>query len=134
MKFRRLALIALPAALTLATLGPALPAHATTIPTAVNITRQCTKTSMVNLQLQREDTGQISVDFGVNMARHTSGVAWRVKEYRNGVLFVNTTVRTIADGSFSISRLLAPSSVNHIVATATNPATGETCWIGAYVQ
>jgi hypothetical protein len=134
MKYRRLALIASVAALSTGALVGALPAHATTVPTAVDITRRCTKTSVGNLQLQREDTGQISVDFGVDMARHTSGVAWRVRETRNGVLFVNTTARTIADGSFSISKLLAPNAVNHIVATATNPATGEICSIGAYVQ
>jgi hypothetical protein len=132
MNFRRLALIALPAALSIGALGAALPAHAAT-PTAVNITRHCTKTSMSNLQLQREDTGQISVDFGVDMARPIAGVAWKVKETRNGVAFVNTTTRTIADGSFSISSLLAPKPLNHIVATATNPATGETCTIGAYL-
>jgi hypothetical protein len=130
MNFRRLALIALPAALTLGTLGPALPTHAAT-PTPVNITRHCTKTSMVNLQLQREDTGQISVDFGVDMARHQPGVTWKVKETRNGVTFVNRTARTIADGSFSISSLLTPRPVNHIVATATNPTSGETCTISA---
>jgi hypothetical protein len=130
MNFRRLAVIALPATLTLGTLGAALPARAAT-PTSINITRHCTKTSMVNLQLQREDTGQVSVDFGVDMARHQAGVTWRVKETRNGVTFVNRTTRTIADGSFSISSLLGPRSVNHVVATATNPATGETCTIGA---
>ena len=86
---------------------------------------------MVNLQLQREDTGQVSIDFGVDMARHHAGVAWTVKETRNSVAVVNRTTRTIGDGSFSISSLLSPRSVNHIVATATNPATGETCTIKA---
>ena len=65
------------------------------------------------------------------MARHTPGVTWKVKETRNGVVFVNRRTRTIADGSFSISSLLAPKSVNHIIATATNLKTGETCTIKA---
>ena len=132
MHIRRLALIALPAALGIGALGATLPVHAAT-PAAVNINHRCSKTSMSNLQLQREDTGQISVDFGVDMARHIAGVTWKVKETRNGVAFVNRTTRTIADGSFSISSLLPPKSVNHIVATATNPATGETCSIGASI-
>ena len=129
-KIRRLALIALPAALALGAVGATLPAHAAT-PTAVVVNRHCTKTSMSNLQLQREDTGQLSVDFGVDMARPVAGVRWRVIELRNGVVFVNSTTRTIADGSFSISSLLAPRSVNHVIAAASNPATGETCYISA---
>ena len=130
MNFRRLALIALPAALTIGTLGAALPAHAAT-PTAVVVNGHCSKTSLDNLQLQREDTGQISVDFGVDMARHTAGVTWHVRETRNGVVFVNRYPRTGADGSFSISSLLAPQPTNHIVAKAYNPATGELCTISA---
>jgi hypothetical protein len=130
MKSHLLARIAVPAALALGVLGLTLPAHAAT-PTAVNITRRCSKTSMVNLQLQREDTGQLSVDFGVDMARPTPGVLWRVKETRNGVTFVNGTTRTIADGSFSITRLLPPNSTNHVVAAAMNPTSGELCWISA---
>jgi hypothetical protein len=130
MNFRRLALIALPAALSIGALGAALPAHAAT-PTSVVVNGHCTKTSLDNLQLQREDTGQISVDFGVDMARHTAGVTWHVKETRNGVVFVNRYIRTITDGSFSISSLLAPQTTNHVVATAYNPASGEFCTISA---
>ena len=130
MNFRRPALIALPAALILGTVGTALPAHAAT-PSAVVVNRHCSKTSLANLQLQREDTGKVSVDFGVDMARHAAGVPWRVKETRNGVVIVNRTARTIGDGSFSISNLLAPKSVNHVIATARNLQTGETCTISA---
>jgi hypothetical protein len=132
MNFRRLALIALPAALSIAALGAALPAHAAT--TAVVVNGHCSQTSLDNLQLQREDTGKISVDFGVDMARHTAGVAWKVKATDNGVVFVNTTKLTIADGSFSVSRLITPQAgVNHIVGTASNPVTGETCRISASI-
>jgi len=132
MHLHRFALIALPAVLSLATVGLAVPAHAATPGTAaVVVNGHCSNRSLSNLQLQREDTGQISVDFGVDMARHTAGVTWKVKETRNGVVFVNSTTRTISDGSFSISNLLAPKSVNHIVATATNVKTRETCTIKA---
>jgi hypothetical protein len=129
MKIQRLALLALPAAATIGTLGLAAPAHAAT---PVNKTVACSKGSHANLQLQREDTGKLSVDFGVDMTRHVSGVAWKVRETNNGVAFVNGTAKTIADGSFSVTRLLTPyAGTNHIVATATNPATGETCTISA---
>lgn len=132
MPLRRLALIALPAVVTLGTLSVALPARAATPSTAaVVMNGHCTSGSLSNLQIQREDTGQISVDFGVDMARHSRGVTWKVKETRNGVVFVNRTTRTISDGSFSVSTLLPPKSVNHVVATATNPKTGETCTINA---
>jgi hypothetical protein len=133
MKLRRIAIIALPATLALGAFGAALPAHGA-VPAPVVVNKACSKTSLANLQLQREDTGQISVDFGVDMARHTAGVAWTVKEWRNGVLFVYGAPRTIADGSFSVTRLLAPKvGVNHFVATASNPLTGETCSISASI-
>jgi hypothetical protein len=54
-----------------------------------------------------------------------------VRETQNGRLFVNGTARTLTDGSFSISSSLASANVNHVVAVATNPATGETCTISA---
>jgi hypothetical protein len=128
-KIRRLALLALPAAATIGSLGLATPAHAAT---PINKTVACSKGSIANLQLQREDTGKLSVDFGVDMARHVAGVTWKVKETNNGVVFVKTTKSTLADGSFSITRRLTPyPGTNHIVATATNPASGESCTISA---
>ncbi len=130
MHFPRLAIVALPAALAIGAVGVEIPAHAAA-PRNVVVNRHCSKGSLGNLQVQREDTGQVSVDFGVDMARHTAGVVWKVKETRNGTAFVNRTVKTISDGSFSVSNLLAPNKTNHIVATASNPKTGETCTIGA---
>jgi hypothetical protein len=91
-------------------------------------TASCTKTSRANLQLQREDTGTLSVDGGVDMARHTAGVPWRVRVTDNGATLASTTVRTISDGSFSITRTITPrAGANHVVFTATNLRTGETC-------
>jgi len=116
--------------LTAAAALPAVTAGAATGP--VNITQKCSGTSMVNLQLQREDTGQISVDFGVDMAKHRAGIAWKVVASDNGTVFVNGTTRTIRDGSFSVTRLLAPApGVNTVAGKATNPLTGETCAISA---
>ncbi len=86
----------------------ALPvASASAAPSSVNIDRHW-GTSVANIQVQREDTGLLSVDFGVDMAKHTAGVPWKVTMTRNGKLFASTTVRTVPDGSFSITRVLTP--------------------------
>jgi len=64
------------------------------------------------------------------MARHTAGVPWNVKETRNGKIFVSTTVKTISDGSFSITRALNPmAGANTFVAYAVDTRTGKTCSI-----
>lgn len=110
---------------------PVAQAGAASVP--VNITLKCSGTSMVNLQLQREDTGKVSVDFGVDMARHKAGVQWKVAETNNGTTFVNKPVKTIRDGSFSITSVLAPAASNAVVGTAVNPASGESCSISATV-
>ena len=112
--------------------GASVRAHAA--PRVVVVNGHCSKGSLSNLQLQREDTGKLSVDFGVDMARHTRGVAWKVKGTDNGTAFFATTMHTISDGSFSITRLITPKAgVNHIVAIAANPATGETCSLSASI-
>ena len=104
----------------------AAPASAAVGP--INLNARCSGSSVANLQVQREDTGRLSVDFGVDMARHVAGVPWKVTETQNGTVFVATTVKTIADGSFSLSRSLAPKAgTNTIAARAINVSTGETC-------
>jgi hypothetical protein len=134
MKFRHPVLIAasgLVAAGAAVTLPAAVASAAT--PTSVVVNGHCSGTSVDNLQVQREDTGQLSVDYGVDMARHTPGVVWKVTESRNGTTFVSTNVRTLADGSFSITRLLAPrAGTNTIVGKATSQ-TGETCTLTASI-
>jgi hypothetical protein len=121
---RRLATVALSAAIGGSALLASVPARAAS---GVIVNGHCTGSSMYSLQVQKEDTGKISVDWGVDMSRHTGGVAWHVTEADNGLVFVNTTVKTIADGSFSVTRLLSPQATNKITASAKNPATGETC-------
>jgi hypothetical protein len=97
---------------------------------AVNITAKCTGTSAGNLQIQRERAHTLSVDFGVDMARHKAGVQWKVAETDNGSTFVSTTAKTIRDGSFSITKqVTSAAAANTVVGTAVNPATGETCSI-----
>jgi len=111
---------------------PVATAGAATPP--VNITAKCSGTSTVNLQLQREDTGRLSVDFGVDMARHKAGVQWKVTETDNGTTFVSKTAKTIRDGSFSITSLLTPQAgLNTVTGTAVNATSGETCTLTASI-
>ncbi len=113
--------------------GPLLAATnagATTRSSNININARCSGSSVANLQVQREDTGKLSVDFGVDMVRHQSGVPWKVTLSDNGSLFVNTTVKTISDGSFSVSPVINPKpGINTIVGKAVNVVTHETCTI-----
>jgi hypothetical protein len=116
-----------------AVLLPAAAASAAT-PTSVVKSGHCSGTSVDNLQVQREDTGRLSVDYGVDMARHIRGVVWKVTESDNGTTFVSTSVRTIADGSFSVTRVIVPRpGTNTIVGTATSALTGETCKLTASI-
>jgi hypothetical protein len=110
---------------------PAVRAGAATAP--VNITARCSGSSTANLQLQREDTGAVSVDFGVDMARHKAGVQWHVTETDNGTVFVNKSVKTIRDGSFSVTSTRPPAASKTVVGTAVNPSTGESCSISGTV-
>src|SRR5665213_2453678 len=97
---------------------------------SVVVNTKCSGTSVANLQLQRADTGKLSVDFGVDMARPVAGVPWKVKAKDNGTTFVNTTKLTISDGSFSVSRVILPAAgTNTVVGHAVNTLTGETCTI-----
>ena len=132
--FLAAAALAIPVgAITAGGAGASASAH-TAKTSAVVVNRRCSKGSLGNLQLQREDTGKLSVDFGVDMARHTAGVAWKVKGTDNGTALFATTMHTISDGSFSITRVVTPKAgVNHIVAIAANPATGETCSLSASI-
>jgi hypothetical protein len=94
----------------------------------INLTKTCSKGSVGNLQVQREDTGQFSIDVGVDMSRHIAGIAWSFRLTDRGAPVVVGTARTIGDGSFSVSRLMWPKAgANHFVFTAKNPKTGETC-------
>jgi hypothetical protein len=96
--------------------------------TSLDHSVRCSKTSLANLQVQREDNGKVSVDAGVDMARHVAKVPWRMKVTDNGTTLANATVHTISDGSFSVTREVAPrASANHVVFVATNLRTGETC-------
>jgi hypothetical protein len=87
----------------------------------------CSGTSTYSLQVQRETPTSLSIDWGVDMARHKAGVAWKVTETVNGTAIVNRTVLTIGDGSFSITKTAPALRSNTVSASATNLTTGETC-------
>jgi hypothetical protein len=126
MRSRRLASFIIPVALVTAVAAGAIPAQAATR----NST--CSLRSLSNLQVQREDNGRLSIDFGVDMVTHRSGVHWTYRVVDNRSVVMRGTASTIADGSFSVTRAITRlTGSNHIVATAKNPATGETCriWI-----
>jgi hypothetical protein len=130
MKRMRLALVAAPTVLALGAIGAGLPAGASVSP-RLNLNATCSKGSIANLQVQREDNGRLSLDFGVDMARHRAGVPWAVHVTDNGTAVVNGTFRTGGDGSFSVTRWLPSARSSRIVATARNTTTGEVCRITA---
>ena len=99
-------------------------------PTSININAKCSRTSWANLQVAREDTGKLSIDFGVDMLAHKAGVVWKATVTDNRSTLFSGSVKTISDGSFSVSRLLTPlAGSNKVTGRAVNPATGETCTV-----
>ena len=136
-KMQKLTTVALAGSMSLgmAAIG-ASAASAATHPRAssINLTAACSKGSLGNLQVQREDTGRLSIDVGVDMTRHTAGIPWTFKVTDNGSIVASGTARTIGDGSFSVSKLLWPKGgANHFVFTAKNLKTGETCKLSGAV-
>jgi hypothetical protein len=130
-KIQKLTTVALAGSLSLGLAATAASAaSASTGPKAssINLNATCSKGSLGNLQVQREDTGQLSIDVGVDMTRHTAGVPWTFRVTDNGSTVTKGTTRTIGDGSFSVSKLMWPKGgANHFVFTAKNVRTGETC-------
>jgi hypothetical protein len=117
-----------------AALVVAPPSGAAARANSVDLTVKCSKGSLANLQVQREDNGQLSIDAGVDMARHVAGVPWRLRVTDNSTTIVSGVVKTAGDGSFSVSRLITPrSGANHVVVHATNLRTGETCVVSGTV-
>jgi hypothetical protein len=112
------------------------PASAATHPRtgSIDLTSRCSKLSYGNLQIQREDSGRLSLDVEVDMARHTAGVPWRLKVTDNGVTILSTIARTSSDGSVSVAQPFSPKAgANHVVLFAKNPRTGETCRLSGTV-
>lgn len=87
---------------------------------------RCSAASSHKLKLS-EENGRIETEFEVDQNRNNR--TWNVTIAVNGVTKVTTTAVTRApSGSFEVRRLLANGAGNEVVvATATNPASGETC-------
>ena len=86
----------------------------------------CTRASTSKIKL-KPDNGRIETEFEVDQNR--VGQRWNVTLSDNGVVVTRTAATTTApSGSFEVRRLLANrAGVDHIVARASNPATGESC-------
>ena len=129
MRNHRLASFAIPVVLVTTVVASSIPAQAATR-LAVTSNNTCTLGSVSNLQVQREDNGKLSIDFGVDMATHAAGVKWTYHVTDNRSVVMKGTSSTIADGSFSVTRAITPrTGTNHFVATAKNSATGDICRI-----
>jgi len=99
-------------------------------PAPININAKCSGTSIANLQVAREDTGKLSIDFGVDMVHHKAGVVWKATVTDNTSTVFSGSVKTISDGSFSVTRLIMPrAGANKVTGKATNLSTGETCTV-----
>jgi hypothetical protein len=127
MNTRTLAIATLAGTLSLSTVAIGVStAGAATSP--VNLNGSCSQASVGNMQIQREDTGRLSIDVGVDMTSHHAGVPWKVTVTNNGHVIVRMTTPTQIDGSFSITRHVAPVvGTSHLAFRARNLTTGETC-------
>lgn len=127
MRMSRSAPIIMSAALAIGLVGMVAPSQASTKATAT-ANGTCSKGSLSNLQVQREDNGTLSIDFGVDMATHASGVNWVVKVTDNKSIVYRGHALTAADGSVSVTKVIAPMiGANHVSAIARNSTTGEIC-------
>ena len=81
-------------------------------------------TSRIKLSPQN---GRIETEFEVDSNR--VGQKWNVVIKDNGVrVFAGSRITTAPSGSFTVNRRIPNrAGVDHIVASAKNPASGETC-------
>lgn len=88
-------------------------------------------TSKIKLAPRASD-GVTKVEFEVD--QNVAGATWQVSITDNGVEVVNRSATTAApSGSFTV-RTRRPGAAGHsVVATASNPVTGETCSASASV-
>ncbi len=86
----------------------------------------CSGASHWKLKAQPED-GRIETEFEVDSNR--VGQVWRVAINDNGVrVFTGSRRTTAPSGSFEVERVIANrSGADHVVASARNVTTGETC-------
>jgi hypothetical protein len=86
----------------------------------------CSGTTDWKLKLQPED-GRIEAEFEVDSNR--VGQVWSVAISDNGVrVFTGSRTTSAPSGSFEVERVIANrAGADHVVASARNTRTGETC-------
>ena len=121
----RLAATALGALLLVGAAGVA-PASAKGGGGDVRVAGRCTARSTSKLKVKHDD-GRIEAELEVDSNR--VGQRWNVRLTDQGVqVFSGTATTTAPSGSFEVERRIANrAGVDVVRATATNPATGETC-------
>ena len=87
----------------------------------------CTAGSESTLKANPPRNGRIEVEFEVES--HVSGQIWRIRMDDNGATFFSGSKKTRAPGGSFEARAFAKNraGTDRITASATNPATGETC-------
>jgi hypothetical protein len=120
----RTAALGIMSALALATMA-SVPAYASGND-SVRRPGVCTASSTSKLTL-KHDNGRIDAQFEVDSNR--AGQRWNVVMKDNGVIvFSGVRTTTAPSGSFEVERLIANlAGADTIVASAKNPATGESC-------
>ncbi|MEZ5097220.1 MAG: hypothetical protein R2731_14620 [Nocardioides sp.] len=101
-----------------------MPAHAKD--GDVRVTGTCTASSTSKLKLGLRDGG-IEMEFQVD--QNVNGATWNVRVLQNGgQVFKGNRTTKAPSGAFTLKRKLANAAGTDTVrASATNPATGETC-------
>ncbi len=92
----------------------------------VRVAGRCTGRTTSKLKV-KPDNGRIEAEFEVDSNRN--GQRWNVRLTDQGVqVFAGTATTTAPSGSFEVERRIANRAGTDVIrATATNPATGETC-------
>jgi hypothetical protein len=121
----RTAAVGIMSALALGTIA-SIPAYAHNSGDRVRRSGVCTASSTSKLTLKHED-GRIEAEFEVDSNR--VGQRWNVVMKDNGVIvFSGARTTTAPSGSFEVERLIPNrAGTDAIVASAKNPASGESC-------
>ena len=121
----RTAALGIMSALALGTIA-SVPAYASGGGTQVTHRGTCSASSVSKLALKHDD-GRIETEFEVDSNR--VGQRWNVVIKDNGVtVFSGARTTTAPSGSFEVERRIPNrAGTDTIVASAKNPATGESC-------
>ena len=122
-KFKRIPALGILAALAVGTLSAA-PAYAKG--TVVKRAGTCTASTRSKIKLSNSN-GRIEADFEVDSNRNRQ--VWNVSIRDNGVrVFSGTRTTQAPSGSFTVTRRIPNrAGIDHVVASAKNAKTGESC-------